>query len=117
MDGKSMETGTAMNVETLDMLPGEGDMKTITMKQLRKECGQCGEPAHFKQSYLVAGNPRGNRASSAYGRDDCSWCSDHEEYLCRTCKAPSVDGYEQCSKFPAINRFKHMFLYWYEEKP
>lgn len=100
-----------MNIETLDVLPGEGEEKTVTSVHVREECGQCGEPAHFKHSYLLDG-ARSNRASSAYGRDDCSWCSDRDEFTCKECKKPSLDGYGWCATFPAIERFKHMFLRW-----
>lgn len=105
-----------MTTETLDLLPGEGEEKTVFSERTRHECAECGDPAHFKHSYLLSGNARGNPASSAYGKDDCSWCSDHEEFTCKTCKRPSVEGYSWCSTFPAIKQFAHMFLYWREVK-
>lgn len=107
-------------IETLDVLPGEGEVKTVTSVRRREECGQCGEYAHYKHTYLLP-NARSNRASKAYGRDDCSWSSDHEEFTCRECskdgkREPQVDGYEWCSTFSATERFAHMFLNWREQK-
>lgn len=74
------------------------------------ECEQCGEAATKKYTYLLEGNARANPASSAYGEDDCSWCSDHEEFGCDSCKVPQVDGYSLCSIFTKNNRFSHMFV-------
>ena len=105
----------AWNTETLDVLPGEGEEKTVRSIRCRHECDECGEVAHFKKTYLLD-NARRNPASSAYGRDDCSWCSDKDVYLCKECKAPRIDGYGECSTFPAVERFAHMFLYWHELK-
>lgn len=105
-----------MEIDTLDILPGEGETKTITKTRYRVECEECGDPAHFKHSYLLAGDCRANPASSAYGRDDCTWCSDHEAFTCKTCKMPTVDGYSWCSTFPATARFAHMFLHWSERE-
>lgn len=97
---------------TLDDLPGEGEIETITRKRVRICCDECGELAHYKQTYLLP-NARSNRASSAYGRDDCTWCSDGHYYVCKTCKAPwEHDGMTQCSTFPALAKFAHMFLEW-----
>jgi hypothetical protein len=94
---------------TLDVLLGEGDTKTLV--RVRAECSVCGDPAHYKHSYLLP-NARRNSASSGYLRDDVSWCSDHEEFTCKTCKRPDLDGYDWCSTFPASERFSHMFLQW-----
>jgi hypothetical protein len=96
-------------------LPGEGEVQTITRTRLRHACENCGEPATKRHTYLHE-NARRNPASSAYGRDDCTWCSDHEEFTCNTCKRPSVEGMGWCSTFGA-ERFPHMFLFWHEEKP
>lgn len=98
---------------TLDVLPGEGDEKTVRSIRCRHDCCECGEPAHFKHSYLLDGT-RNNPASSAYGMDDCSWCSDKDEFTCKTCRKSTIDGYKWCSTFPASERFAHMFLYWRE---
>ena len=101
---------------TLEKLPGEGEIKTTTKIQLRRECEECGEPAHYKHTFLLPG-ARGNRASSAYGKDDCSWCEDASLFVCEEHKNfRKIDGYEWCSTFPASARFAHMFLYWEEKK-
>lgn len=100
-----------MTIETLDLLPGEGESRTVTNTKVRRICDECGEPAHFRHSFLLP-NARRNPASSAYGRDDCTWCSDEETFTCRTHTARDTkpDGYEWCSTFPANARFAHMFL-------
>ena len=101
---------------TLDKLPGEGEIKTITRKQMRQVCENCGEPAHYKHAYLLK-NYRGNPASKAYGRDDCTWCSDVNVFVCHECKPETPEGCDDgATTFPASERFKHMFLYWMEVK-
>jgi hypothetical protein len=96
-------------------LPGEGDTKLVERTRVRIECEQCGEPATKKHTYLLPGARR-NPASSAYGRDDCSWCSDHEAFTCDDCRQPRPDGYEWCSTFSARPSFAHMFLRWSERE-
>lgn len=101
--------------ETLDTLPGEGDTKTVVKKRLRQECEVCGEPAHFKHTFLFD-NARRNPASSAYGKDDCTWCEDASKFVCvehKNQRDPLV-GYGWCSTFSATERFAHLFLYWSE---
>lgn len=102
---------------TLDVLPGEGEVKTITKRCLRHECDVCGEPAHFKHTFLLDGSRR-NPASAAYGKDDCSWCEDECRYVCKEHQNDRTPppGTGWCSTFPASERFKHMFLYWRDEK-
>lgn len=110
-----------MSMETLDELPGEGEEQVIRRVRYRHECHNCGEPAHYKQTYLLNG-ARSNPASSAYRKDDCSWCEDEAIFYCKKgenygeCKPPHIEGYEQCSTFGASERFAHMFLYWHEIK-
>jgi len=105
-----------MPTETLDMLPGQGETKTTASKRARRECEVCGEPAHFKHSFLFK-NFRSNPKSKAYGRDDCSWASDIDVFVCQDCKPETPDGCDSgASVFPAIARFAHMFLYWKEEE-
>ena len=98
------------------VLPGEGDVVTTTKKRVRVTCDECGEVAVYRQTYLLNG-ARLNHASQAYGKDDCSWCSDKEVNLCATCKAPRFEGYGECSRFTVGERFKHLFLEWVEVKP
>lgn len=105
--------------QTLDILPGEGDIETVTRRRRRHECGICGAPAHYKHTFLPQG-ARSNPASSAFGRDDCSWCGDACQYVCREHLEEGREtpprGMCWCSTFPASERFKHLFLYWEDEK-
>jgi transcriptional regulator with XRE-family HTH domain len=106
-----------MTTETLNALPGQGTTKVVVKTRERRECAECGEPAQFRISYLLAGT-RSNKASSAYGRDDISWCSDDETFVCRdhredrVCNPPS--GYVWGGTFTACERFAPMFLEWVE---
>jgi hypothetical protein len=109
-------------MESKMVLPGEGDTEVIERTRVRIECENCGEPADQRHTYLVP-NARRNPQSSAYGQDDCSWCSDHEVFSCKKCRdaewrghEPKVDGYEWCSTFSVGERFAHMFLRWSEKK-
>ncbi len=101
-------------------LEGEGETKTIIKTRVRRECENCGEPATRQHTYLKP-NARANPASSAYRRDDCTWCSDHELYLCdnceqRDCEVDVPDGYGWCSTFKLSERFTHLFLRWDERE-
>ena len=102
--------------KTLDLLPGEGISRTVTSTRRRIRCDDCGEPAHYRHTYLLP-HARENPASSGYHGDDISWCSDHEVFTCRDCKKPYVEGYDWSSTFPASERFAHLFLRWEEVKP
>lgn len=99
------------------VLKGEGEFKLVERRRVRHECN-CGEPADERHSYLLP-NARRNPQSSGYGRDDISWCSDHEVFTCAACRPrghqPDVSGYEWCATFKLGNgRFDHMFLTWVE---
>jgi hypothetical protein len=102
---------------TLETLPGEGEIKTITKVRMRRPCEECGELAHYKHTFLLKG-ARSNPASKAYRRDDCSWCEDECQFVCQKHQASyrtsTLDGYEWCATFPASERFAHLFLYWKE---
>lgn len=102
--------------ETYIPLEGEGEQQVIRRTSVRHECEQCGRPAEYRHTYLLE-NARRNPASTAYGRDDCGWCSDHEIFTCEDHKRhpPAPDGYGWCSTFP-LQKFPHMGLYWREEK-
>ena len=97
-------------------LKGEGEVQYVKRTRCRQECAECGEPAHFRHTYLL-GNARRNPASSAYGRDDCSWCSDAESFVCaeHERKRQAPDGHDWCATFP-LATFPHLGLYWSEEK-
>ena len=103
--------------ETLETLPGEGATEIVVKTRMRHECDVCGEPAHYKHTYLLEGARR-NPASNAYGKDDCSWCEDESRFVCAEHKndRQAPEGYSWCSTFPASDRFAHMFLYWKESK-
>ena len=99
-------------------LPGEGEKKIVERTRVREECEQCGELATKKHTYLLH-NARCNPGSSGYGKDDISWCSDHEAFTCDSCRKPRFEGYECCSTFsvsPENTRFAHMFLRWAERE-
>ncbi len=80
----------------------------------RRQCEECGAEATLKHTFLLP-NPRNNPASSAYGRDDCTWCSDNQMFLCDDCKRPEIDGYEWCATFNA-DKMPTLFKQWHEEK-
>ena len=90
----------------------------ITEKYIVKEreCEECGEPAKYKHTFLLLGG-RNNPRSSAYGRDDCSYCEDDCRYACEehkelVRKKPyfSTDM-SWCSTFPRNKTFEHLFIY------
>ncbi len=103
-------------------LKDEGETKTILKTRVRQECESCGEPATKKHTYLNDGptGARNNPASSAYGRDDCTWCSDFAIYTCNNCKKQELESnlpkyYHSCATFK-IDGFPHLFLYWMEQE-
>ncbi len=103
-------------------LEGEGETNTVVKTRTRRECDGCGEPATHKHTYLDGGpsGARRNPTSSAYGRDDCTWCSDYDQYLCDECDRRDYeddvpDGYHWCSTFK-VDRMPHLFLYWHERE-
>ena len=100
--------------ETLQILPREGATETVVKTLTRHECEVCGKPAHYKHTFLLDGARR-NPASSAYGKDDCTWCEDASRFVCAAHKSErqAPEGYSWCSTFPASKRFANMFLYWY----
>jgi len=102
--------------EEITTLPGEGETKTILKTRVRRECEECGEPASFEHTFLLEGARR-NPASSAYGRDDCSYCSDACRFVCADHERERTppDGHVWCSTFSA-KRFPHRFLTWSEQE-
>ena len=97
-------------------VPGEGDTKLVERTRVRRECDQCGEPAMQRHTYLLDG-ARSNPLSRAYGKDDCSWSADREEYTCDECKRPAFAGHGWCSTFDARTpAMAHMFLRWDERE-
>ncbi len=111
-----------------DKIKGEGEFQLVRRVRERVGCDECGEVADRRHSYLLH-NSRSNRASSGYGKDDISWCSDLELFSCETCRKkwsyarpPAPDGYSESSTFSLrdfktgepSDRFAHMFLKWRE---
>jgi len=90
-----------------------GEVLTEHKKIKWHECQVCGMPAYYRITYL-ASNCRANPASSAYGKDDCSWCSDADGYACkkheREVSQDAPMGMSWCSTFP-LKSFKHMGFY------
>ena len=102
---------------TLDILPGEGEVRTVTKRLVRHECELCSEPAHFKHTFLLSG-ARSNPLSAAFGHDDCSRCSDFDVFACKEHRDElhrASPGREYCSTYAATVRYAHIFLYWREE--
>lgn len=103
----------------VDVLPlaGEGEQKVVVKTRYRHECENCGEPATKRHSYCYV-NGRRNPASSMYGRDDCTYCSDAERFSCdecaRTIERDAPEGMNWGGTFSAGGRFDHMLLYWHE---
>lgn len=98
--------------ETLEQLPGEEEIRIVKQKYIRMECEYCKSPAHFKYAFLYQ-NFRSNPASKAYRRDDCTWCSDIDVFVCRKCKPIVPKGCDAgATVFPANEKFAHMFLKW-----
>lgn len=93
----------------------EGEKRTIEQICKRRVCESCGEPATYKLTFLLP-NYRSNPASNAYGRDDCTWCSDEDMFVCNKHekdrrKLAEERGMFWCSSFP-FEKHKHMFLFW-----
>ncbi|MHB1310619.1 MAG: hypothetical protein ACYC3L_01290 [Gemmatimonadaceae bacterium] len=103
---------------TPTLLKGEGETKLVRRTRVRHECGSCGEPATVRYTFLLD-NFRRNPASSGYMRDDCTWCSDHEQFACDdpTCRREqkvAPDGMGHVGEMSLSDRFAHLFLTWQE---
>lgn len=100
-------------------LKGEGDLKFVVKERIRRECDNCGEPATKRISYCYI-NGRRNPASSMYGRDDCTFCSDHEAFSCDACEREVTrvccpDGMNWGGTFYGES-MSHMLLHWVERE-
>lgn len=96
-------------------LTGEGQIKLKIHEYRRRECDNCGEPATKRLTFCYV-NGRSNPASSMYGRDDCTYCSDAQAFSCDACerdvrRACCPSGMDWGSTFSAGGRFDHMLLY------
>jgi hypothetical protein len=89
-----------------------GDVRTIVQKYVGHECEICGEPATKRLAFLFE-NARRNPQSTGYGKDDISWCSDDEAFVCSNCPEPKRDGMVWAASFER-ERFSHMFHFWCE---
>jgi len=92
-------------------LKGEGVIERISRIRVRKRCELCDGVAKYKHTYLLEGM-RNNPASSAYCKDDCSWCEDAAIFTCGSCKPETPGGHVQGSRFECSDRFAHIFLEW-----
>lgn len=107
-----------MDAQQDTKLSGEGEVQFVRRERVRRECGNCGEPAVYRWTYLLK-NYRSNPQSSAYRQDDCSYCSDHDVYSCAAaeCKPPhDLDGYSTSGpgRWEVHPHTAHMFLEWRE---
>lgn len=114
-----MSTDTQTEIVEAPLLKGEGDVKVVVKTRRRHECHDCGDPATKAITYLLH-DARRNPASKAYGRDDCSFCSDATQYSCDPCQRrvenDAPDGMRWCSTFSAGGRYDHLLLYWEEKE-
>ena len=95
----------------------EGDIRKQVAK--RRDCEVCGELAAKRLTFLLP-HSRSNPSSTGYGKDDISWCSDSEVFVCDEHETDAREigrnrGVEYCSTF-FYERFPHVFLYWVEIK-
>ena len=104
------------SMSELQRKPQAGDKRITVAEYRRRSCHYCGEDATRRVTYLLD-RARINRQSSAYGKDDCSWCSDGERHVCEACvgkaehDAPEGMGY--CATFDGRGeRFSHMVHEW-----
>ena len=109
--------GATCEVPEYVPLKGEDAVQYIKRTMRRHECDVCGEAADYRLTYLLEGDCRRNPASTAYGKDDCSWCSDAERFVCKDhqSKYPAPDGHSWAGSFPLVN-FPHLGLYAHDEK-
>lgn len=102
------------------LLPGEGETKVTTHIRRRQCCENCGEPATLRFSFCYV-NGRRNPASSMYGRDDCTYCSDANAFACSDCEGEvrreaCPNGMDWAGTHTLGQFNSHMFLYWAETK-
>ncbi len=91
-----------------------GDTQLIKRVLCWHECELCERPAKYQITYLLSG-ARSDPRSSAYGRDDCSYCSDARAYACEAHKDEvrrnPPEGHRWCAMFPLKSRL-HIGFYW-----
>lgn len=101
-------------------LKGEGERKYVVQERVRRECDNCGEPATKRHTFCYV-NGRRNPASSMYGRDDCTYCSDRDAFACDACdqevrRVCCPDGMNWGGTFSDGYGNDHMFLRWTERE-
>lgn len=84
--------------------------KYIKRVSYPRSCDVCGEDATQRHTFLLP-NARTNAASSGYGKDDISWCSDGDGYTCADHSERDLEmpGMRWCSTY-LRERFGHMFV-------
>lgn len=91
-----------------------GDIIATRKQAHWHDCQVCGLPASYRITYLLA-RGRANPVSTAYGKDDCSWCSDAEAFACKRheqdVKRDLPIGMNWCATFP-LKKFRHMGFYY-----
>ncbi|HDY88492.1 MAG TPA: hypothetical protein ENH82_10345 [bacterium] len=90
-----------------------GDTKTETFIRKWHECQFCELPARYRIGFTLP-NARSNPASSGYGKDDISWCSDDQMYACEEHKKQIEHCHDTmiwCSTIQ-LKGYKHMGFYW-----
>ena len=78
-----------------------------------RECDSCNRPAKYRLTFLFE-HFRGNPASNAYQKDDCSWCSDLDVFSCERCKhtlSQAPRGYDSGYGIMPLKKFKHFGFY------
>lgn len=99
----------------------EGDVRIVVERYERRKCDECDELAVFKFTWLLEGF-RHNPASTGYGRDDCTYCSDLDAYRCRKCAPsndwlPDPDGYLASGRaeyLPDKSHSRRLFMEWHQ---
>lgn len=95
---------------------GEGDLRTQV--RVRRQCDLCIKLAEYLIAFVLEG-ARTNPASSAYGKDDITWCSDREAFACeehRDGLQRPPGGFMWGATFSGT-RYPHMLLRWSNNKP
>ena len=95
--------------------PKIGDTRVYVETLEGRECQECGERADYRISFLLEGF-RSDPASSAYGKDDCTWCSDLDFYACEAHKSQAAGeapiGFDRGASIWSIKKFPHFGVEW-----
>ena len=88
-------------------------------RRKRYVCEVCGEPATRRHTFLLKGT-RTNPRSSAYGRDDCSRCSDDEAFACeeheREVRNAPPEGMTWSGTYYYAPDYEPLFYRWVRDK-